>query len=197
MNKTSSSVSPLNQHRRDHIIQVARQCFLHKGLSATSMADIAREAQLGAGQIYRCFKGKNEIIAVIVRQIARRRTLSFIQTNHNLELKANEFSGIDFSGDCFDEDDDKLFLEIKAHSMREPYLAEILLEADKQLKQEGIKLLRRHYPHKTVHEIAALCEVLAVLTEGALSRRACAQSVTDKQRLKQCYQSMLNALFIN
>ncbi|AXK35454.1 TetR/AcrR family transcriptional regulator [Streptomyces armeniacus] len=54
--------------RRRQILRGARACFTRNGFHATSMQDILREAGLSAGSVYRYFRGKDDIVAVIVAE---------------------------------------------------------------------------------------------------------------------------------
>jgi TetR/AcrR family transcriptional regulator, transcriptional repressor of aconitase len=51
--------------RKNQIIQAAWECFARKGYYQTKMADIAREAGLSAGAIYRYFPGKEAVLKAI------------------------------------------------------------------------------------------------------------------------------------
>lgn len=55
--------------RRQQILDAAHACFLQDGFHQTSMADIQRESGLSAGAIYLYFKGKDEIVLGLARQI--------------------------------------------------------------------------------------------------------------------------------
>lgn len=55
--------------RRQQILDAAHACFLRDGFHQTSMADIQRESGLSAGAIYLYFKGKDEIVLGLARQI--------------------------------------------------------------------------------------------------------------------------------
>jgi AcrR family transcriptional regulator len=50
------------QARRDQILAATWRCFFRKGIHATSMEEIIREANLSAGAVYLYYKGKDELI---------------------------------------------------------------------------------------------------------------------------------------
>lgn len=58
---------------RDRILAAARDLFVKHGFHQTSMAELAAEAQVSVGQIYRIFKDKAEVIDAIVRVDAEQR----------------------------------------------------------------------------------------------------------------------------
>lgn len=54
---------PHNAEKREkEILDAATQCFAERGFHQTSMRDIAAEANLSLGNIYRYFKGKEALI---------------------------------------------------------------------------------------------------------------------------------------
>lgn len=51
---------------RERILHAARTLFANQGFHQTPIAELAQEAQISVGQIYRLFKGKEDIISAIV-----------------------------------------------------------------------------------------------------------------------------------
>ncbi len=54
------------QARRDQILAATWKCFSRKGIHATSMEEILREAGLSAGAVYLYYKGKDELILAAI-----------------------------------------------------------------------------------------------------------------------------------
>jgi TetR/AcrR family transcriptional regulator, transcriptional repressor of aconitase len=54
------------QARRDQILAAAWRCFARRGLHATSMEEIIREADLSAGAVYLYYKSKDELILAAI-----------------------------------------------------------------------------------------------------------------------------------
>jgi AcrR family transcriptional regulator len=54
------------QARRDQILAASWRCFSRKGIHATSMEEILREADLSAGAVYLYYKGKDELIVAAI-----------------------------------------------------------------------------------------------------------------------------------
>lgn len=188
--------------RRNLIIESARICFQHQGLRGASIADIARLSKLGAGQIYRCFHNKEDIVAEIVQRIVFRRVNLMLDINHDLERLAQALStaGSMFSSPQEDsqllEDDEALLLEISAEAVRNPRIAEILLRADERMMQEGRTLMKTHYPWLPDDQIAARGELMAVLCDGTLLRRRIRQARGDSgDELQRLYRQLFTALF--
>ncbi len=67
---------------RDQILTAARERFSHYGYPKTTIAELAGDCQMSAGNIYRFFKGKIDIAT----ELARQQTLEAV---HRLELLMN------------------------------------------------------------------------------------------------------------
>lgn len=50
------------------MIDAARYAFAHKGFHQTCVAELAEQAEISIGQIYRLFESKSELIIAIVRE---------------------------------------------------------------------------------------------------------------------------------
>ncbi len=70
---SEGKVQQKQQARRAEIVVAAQKCFAEKGLHGASVADIAREAGLSVGQLYRIFASKEAIIEAIVSEIVNAR----------------------------------------------------------------------------------------------------------------------------
>lgn len=55
--------------RRILILKAAGRLFFHYGPLKTTVADIAKEAEVGVGSVYLEFKGKNEILSALSEQL--------------------------------------------------------------------------------------------------------------------------------
>jgi len=78
------------QTARDRILNAARDLFAANGFHQSAMAELATAAQVSVGQIYRLFKGKEDIIEAIVKSDTQEREtiISSLQTR----LDAGEIS---------------------------------------------------------------------------------------------------------
>lgn len=54
--------------RHDHILGAAEACFIRNGFHRTTMQDIAREAAMSAGNIYRYFASKEDVVLGLARR---------------------------------------------------------------------------------------------------------------------------------
>lgn len=54
------------QSRRQQILDAAAACFIREGFHGASIARIAKEAGMSAGNLYHFFSGKEAMIAALV-----------------------------------------------------------------------------------------------------------------------------------
>src|SRR3546814_18051314 len=70
MNRVSRKCAE-GESPRERIVNAARRLFGLKGFCATTTAELAVEAAVSIGQIYRLFTGKDDIILAIVEENVR------------------------------------------------------------------------------------------------------------------------------
>jgi TetR/AcrR family fatty acid metabolism transcriptional regulator len=67
------AISPQRmQDRYDAIVEAAKSAFSEKGYEATSIADIARTAQISDGLVYRYFRNKRELLYEVLKKFYER-----------------------------------------------------------------------------------------------------------------------------
>jgi AcrR family transcriptional regulator len=71
--ETMPAISPQRmQDRSDAILDAAKAIFADKGFEGTSIADIARAAQISDGLVYRYFRNKRELLYEVLRKFYER-----------------------------------------------------------------------------------------------------------------------------
>ncbi|MCT4715533.1 TetR/AcrR family transcriptional regulator [Enterobacteriaceae bacterium H18W14] len=174
--------------RQDEIIIAARRCFCASGFHAASMSQIAGEAKLSVGQIYRYFSNKDAIIEEMVRRIIDSRIAEIegkMQTDRIPQLLAWR--------QTLNEDDDKLMLEMSAEATRNPLVASMLAEADARMFANACESLKKQNPHLSEEHIRCCVEITAVMMEGTLFRRLTLQKASP-ELLEKRYREILNML---
>jgi AcrR family transcriptional regulator len=70
--------------KRERLIAAAMQLVHQQGIERTTLADIAKAADVPAGNVYYYFKTKDEVIAAVIEAHAQqiKTTLAFIDTRH-------------------------------------------------------------------------------------------------------------------
>ena len=160
------------------------------------MADIAQEAGLSVGQIYRYFQNKEAIIAAIVSQdvadmrekfaaleISGKPLVDAVIDNLPAELAQN-----------YDPARAALRLEVIAEAARNPCVANIVRESDlegRALKQAFLE--RTSPPDRTDHDLRARGEVLSMLFDGMLIRSVI-NPQADRQAIAEVLRPVLRHL---
>ncbi|MDG1642653.1 TetR family transcriptional regulator [Klebsiella huaxiensis] len=184
------------QIRRAEIVAAAQKCLAEKGLHGASVADIARQAGLSVGQLYRIFASKEEIVEAIVSEIVNARVGEMVAGNHDLVRMASVLAGVIPATDDT-KNDNYLLMEINAEASRNPRLREIMHQADRRLKEEGGRLTRHYHPEMSAEQINVACEFIAILTEGAAYRCELATTSTvDKTAMEALYRNVFHLLFM-
>ena len=70
--------------KRERLVAAATQLLHQQGIERTTLADIAKAADVPAGNVYYYFKTKDEVIAAVIEAHAQQieTTLAFIDTQH-------------------------------------------------------------------------------------------------------------------
>lgn len=178
--------------RRDEIVAAARHCMVRDGFHAASMAEIAQEAAMSVGQIYRYFPSKEAIIHAIVERIVARR-LAWIEDVSRPADFPRMLAARDLDRGPSDADDRVLLLEASAEATRNPEIAEMLRRADRRLHARASAAVRRDHPHLDEREATARVEVVAVLSEGTAFRNV-NDPIADPALLAELYRRLFEQL---
>lgn len=186
------------QKQRERILEAARLCFVKRGFHGASIADIAAEAGMSAGLMYRYFENKNALIkAIIDRQLEfGRRKLQEIQSADDLVqgiLAAIE----QWHSGSADQMSAPLFLEISAEAMRDPEIATAVREADNLIKNHLRDAMQRTASSKALFQerrrATARVMLLLSVVEG-LAIRSCREPDLDRALLRTVLTKLLAGL---
>lgn len=178
-----------HQQRKDEIIAAARRRFRISGFHAASMSQIALEAQLSVGQIYRYFTSKDAIIEEMIRRIIDYRIAEMedkTETKHLPEVLAWR--------QTLSPDDDALMLEMAAEATRNPQVEAMMIDADARIFEKACNHIQSRYPHLTAERVRCTVEFLATLMEGTTFRYLTPQKC-DPAQLQLLYQEIATMLF--
>lgn len=184
----TSKLEARQKARQDDIIAAARRCFRNSGFHAASMSQIATEAKLSVGQIYRYFANKDAIIEELIRRIIDYRIAEMEGKTHTILIPHLLAYRVTLS-----EDDDALMLEMSAEATRNPQVAVWLAEADERMFNNACANLQKQHPHLSAERVRCCVELIAVMMEGSIYRRLTPQKV-DPKPLEKIYQEIINML---
>jgi AcrR family transcriptional regulator len=164
----------LQADRRSEILAAAQTCFARSGFHQTSMQEICTEAGMSPGNLYRYFRSKEEIIAGIAerdraeaaQQLASVGSGDFfdgiaaLARHHLVESTVEEVS---------------LCAELMAESRRNPEVARIYQEMERDMRGRFIALLRDAAERGEIRgdiDFDGTVTVLFALADGLSWRRA-------------------------
>lgn len=137
--------------QRQRILDAAQRCFIARGFHAGSISDIAAEAEISQGLMYRYFENKRALIlALIERQLTYDqdaighmpaaadlvdgllRCYQLWARGETLETRGNAIANV------------ALYAEITAEAHRDPVVADVLRRHDRQTSAAITGWLRQH-----------------------------------------------------
>lgn len=178
--------------RRSQIVEAARHCVIRRGFHAAPMAEIARQAHMSVGQIYRYFASKDAIIRAIVEDIIARR-LQRMMDNPESPYTPERLAARSPELDEWHAQDATLMLEVTAEATRNPEIAAIVADADRRSQAQAVRKMQKQHPGISREAASARCEVLAVLIEGTIFRRM-TELQADPEALLALYGDMLEVI---
>jgi TetR/AcrR family transcriptional repressor of uid operon len=169
-------VSPaFKEDRRTAILEAARRCVARSGFHQTSMQEICAEAGMSPGNLYRYFPSKEAIIAAIAErdraevgaELAAAQgsddffaTFGALARHHLVERSA---------------DDVGLCAEMVSESRRNPAIARIMGDFDKDVHARLVAILQAAAERGEIHadtDFDAVVTMLMVMADGVWWRRA-------------------------
>ena len=160
--------------RRLEILDAAQRCFARSGFHGASMQEICAEAGMSPGNLYRYFPSKEALIAGICER--------------NRADAAESMLAVDRAGGFFEglaalarhhlverpETDAGLCAEIKAESRRNPEIARLHTEVERDIKARLVDMLRRAAGRGEISatvDLEAAATMLMALSDGLTWRR--------------------------
>lgn len=141
-NNTPSNDPCKTEARRNQVLCAAAQCFRQSGFHGASMANIARTAQMSVGHIYHYFANKEAIIGAFVTFEHDKNRLvlqSLIDADNTIQAMLDHAAcGLD---ENLDAKNISLHLEILTEATRNPNIAAILQESDRELCELSYQLM--------------------------------------------------------
>ena len=159
--------------RRKHILEATARCVRRSGFHGASMADIAAEAKLSVGIIYRYFANKEAIIEAIVAADLADLRAKFAEFDDVPDDKVLDtlLDGLEQALEHkYTPDTAALALEVLAEAARNPRVAAMVAGADAQERELGRGLCRRLTPGSPPVDIDARSEILAAMFDGVMMR---------------------------
>jgi AcrR family transcriptional regulator len=181
-----ANVQRRQSDRRLEILDAAQRCFARAGFHGASMQEICAEAGMSPGNLYRYFPSKEALIAGICERnraeaadsmLAVDRAPGFFEglaalAHHHLVERSEEHAS--------------LCAEIMAESRRNPEIARLHLELERDIKVRIVDMLRRAAGRGEISaavDLDGAATMLMVLADGMSWRRASDPSFNSETAL--------------
>lgn len=185
------------EERQQHILNAALCCVRRSGFHGASMSDIAAEAKMSVGVIYRYFANKEAIVeAIVANDLAEMRAMfaewesvpddALLDTLLDTLERAIEHK--------YTLDNAGLALEVLAEAARNPRVAAIVEKADAQERDLGRSLCRRISPGRNQVQLDARGEIISMVFDGMMIR-AISNPQVDRKALRMALRQVMTVLF--
>ncbi len=196
MKQASRAKTPGETPRERIIITAARRLFGSKGFHATTTAELAAEASVSMGQIYRHFSSKDDIILSIVEENARARVAEMHSIFDTVERGEHSmFEAVKaIAAVSLQNSDGGLSYEILAEASRNPSVAE-RLDALIAFYRAGVRQLAAlARPDVSPAELDAYVDIMTACFIGLGHRTAASHSIDVEQTSQNTACLMMRAL---
>lgn len=179
--------------RRAQILNAARECFANAGFKATTVDDIAVEAGVSVGLLYRIFGSKAAIVeAIILEQVEEQIAQAFEI------ISTSPKSGIDrtkvlrsFEDAPLDLQQLALTFEMAAEACRNQPLREFLQSRRAELQAKLIdRLTASGMDPKTAKRMFAELDLLGAISSGAVIQSLASPKATVLQTIEAMFRSI-------
>jgi AcrR family transcriptional regulator len=191
-----SQEKPRTLARRRQILAAASICFRRYGFHASSMAQIAKEAGMSVGHIYRYFVGKEAIIAAIVRADVEEITENMADfpldtPNIKADLIERCAEGVRKASD---PEKAALMIEISAEAARNPKVGAVVKEVDLQLSAKMREIIAHAIGRPiTPADLEARVEMFHLIFQG-MGLRTVVNPDIDRQAQLRLVIMAINAI---
>ncbi|WP_410823367.1 TetR/AcrR family transcriptional regulator [Methylobacterium oryzisoli] len=158
--------------RRIRILDAAERCFVRSGFHRTTMQDVAAEAAMSPGNLYRYFPSKDAIVAGLAE-----RDRGMVQEGFGALPSGPDLLSAFFGlarQHLVDEPVEKavLCVEMWAEATRNPAMSAICRDFEQEMRQRITGILRKAGTEEHGADAEALTVLIMVLADGMLARRA-------------------------
>ena len=173
----SHSFLPVSSERRDQILDAAAAAFARRGFHATTVANIAEEAGISHGLLYRYFSGKEGLVIAIVERTTGE-LAEAIEAAPSLDAALDAlYASPATPGE--ERAEGALFVEILAEAVRNDSVADVVRQADERVTSALADRLQQAQRAREISrklDPGAAAEVLMALADGFALRLSLADA---------------------
>jgi TetR/AcrR family transcriptional regulator, repressor for uid operon len=177
--------------RRTHILDAAERSFIRAGFHRTTMQDVAAEAGMSPGNLYRYFVSKDALVASLCERDRAGLAQEFAEMREGTEdfMTAFREMGLRHFGDeaCGKA---KFCLELWAEATRNPAVAQLQTEFDHGLTEQFVAAFEAAKQAGAVHpavDSRAVASIIGKLGDGLFVRRAVATDFDTEREVGEVF----------
>jgi AcrR family transcriptional regulator len=180
-----------SSERRQQILDAAERRFSRAGFHRTTMHDVAAEAGMSPGNLYRYFTSKNALVAALSERDRTELAAEFQAVHAHPEGLMAAFR--ELGRRHFEEEPAekaKLCIEIWAEATRNPEVAKLQTEFDRVLIEEFTAIFEAARQSGAMHtsvDPRAAAAILAKLGNGLFVRRATAEDFNAEREIGEVF----------
>ena len=170
---SAARVTPTD--RRQRILDAAEACFVRNGFHRSTMNDVAAEAGMSAGNLYRYFASKEAIVTGLTERDRATLNADFRAVAHSPDV----FGAIEAIGrkHLVEEPREKavLVVEIWAEACRNPHIATLCGSIDNEIRRHLSQMLEGARQGGSIaadSDVEGAMQMLFTLADGLMKRRA-------------------------
>ena len=199
MNKVAlrRDVEEPSSERRTRILDAAERSFCRAGFHRTTMQDVAAEAGMSPGNLYRYFTSKDALVAGLCERDRGDLGRQFGEIRDGGEDFLTAFRALGrrhFEDEPADKA--KLCLEIWAEATRNPIVAALQADFDRSLMEQFVLAIEKAKADGTVHpsvDARAAASIISKLGDGLFVRRATAADFDPEREVDEVF-AVISAL---
>ena len=166
-------VAPIAEPKALEILESAKSIFAAKGFDGASMQDLARAADMSAGNFYRYFPSKSAIIEAIIE-----RELACVCGNFSQVIQSPDPQGaframvrkrVEQLDAAANDMDAKIWVEIEAAAARRPEVAEMVRRMETGITRALVKVFARIAevePDEAERRFTSHARLIVMLVQG-------------------------------
>jgi AcrR family transcriptional regulator len=179
--------------RKAQILSAARTCFADSGFKATTVDDIAGEAGVSVGLLYRIFGSKTAIVeAIILEQVEAQIAQAFDIISASTGIGIDRKKALrNFEGSALDLKQLALTFEMAAEACRNKRLREFMQNRRTELYSEVIERLTASGMDRNMAEKKfAELDLIGAIGSGAVIQSLSSREISVSHTVETVFQSM-------
>ena len=180
--------------RNEQILYAAERCMRQKGFHQASIQNIAAEAGVSIGLIYKYYRNKEAIIEALVVMTVQRLKMLIDKDFERLSLAGSQQHELHDMVTPEVESNIALLMEVSSEATRNPVIQNIVVDAWHQLKANFIVQEKAQYPERSTPSIHARLYIMSLIIDGIIIRRCMKQGEITAD-VMTFYNSVLNTLY--